>query len=200
MRRIGIYGGTFAPVHMGHIRAAEAFLAYWQPDLLYVIPTCLPPHKQAVKGDDPSHRLAMTRAAFLPVSDRIIVSDYEIKGEGHSYTALTLAHFAGADTQLCFLCGTDMFLTLDTWFRAKDIFTLSEIALVRRESAEGEALFAKKREYEEVYAARIHLIDAPVLEISSTELRKKIADGEDTGDLLSENTVAYIRNNRLYAE
>ncbi|MBQ4576074.1 MAG: nicotinate (nicotinamide) nucleotide adenylyltransferase [Clostridia bacterium] len=200
MKRIGIYGGTFAPVHMGHIRAAEAFLEFWQPELLYVIPTCLPPHKQAVKGDDPFHRLAMTREAFASVSDRIVVSDYEIRGGSCSYTALTMAHFSGADVKLCFLCGTDMFLTLDTWFRAEDIFTLAEIALIRRENADDEAILIKKAEYEQVYGAKIHLIDAPVYEISSTELRRKIADGEDTESLILPEIADYIRRNRLYTE
>lgn len=200
MRRIAVYGGTFAPVHLGHICAAEALLAYWKPDLLYVIPTCLPPHKQTVKGDDPYHRLTMTRDAFSTVDARIVVSDYEIRCGGRSYTALTLAHFAGADTSLCFLCGSDMFLTLDSWFRAVDIFALAEIAVVRRERTEDESILAKKRMYEEIYGAKVHLIDAPVLELSSTELRRKIADGEDTGELLLPCTIDYIKKNRLYTE
>ena len=142
----------------------------------------------------------MTREAFSSVSDRITVSDYEIKGECRSYTALTLAHFAGADVRLCFLLGTDMFLSLDTWFRARDIFTLAEIALIRRDNTDEEAIFIKKAEYEQAYGARIHLIDAPVHEISSTDLRRRIAAGEDTEGLLPPKIVDYIRRNRLYTE
>lgn len=198
MKKIGIYGGTFAPVHLGHIRAAEAFLSYWQPEIFYVIPTYLPPHKQATAGDDPFHRLVMAREAFAAVSSRIVVSDYEIQGECRSYTAMTLAHFSGEDRMLCFLCGTDMFLTLDHWFRAKDIFALSEIALIRRENSEERAIHEKKREYEERYAAKIHLIDAPVLALSSTELREKLATGEETDEFLLPCTATYIRKNGLY--
>ena len=128
----GIYGGTFAPVHNGHVAAARAFYDALGLDELLVIPAFLPPHKETEKGDDPAARLAMTRLAFEGDPRRITVSGYEIEQQGTSYTYKTLEHFTAPDTRLTFLCGTDMFLTFDTWKHPEIIFALARIAHVRR--------------------------------------------------------------------
>ena len=95
--KIGIYGGTFGPVHLGHIRAAHAFLDACCLDRLYILPTAIPPHKAVSQADTPEERLQMLKLAFSEpeyADDRIIVSDYEQKRGGKSYTILTLEHFA----------------------------------------------------------------------------------------------------------
>ena len=132
MERIGIYGGSFSPPHNGHLSAARLLLEEAGVDRLFILPAGVPPHKTLDPDESPEHRLAMTRLAFADLP-RTEVSDWEMTRSGKSYTVLTLEHFSAPDRQLVLLVGTDMFLTLDRWYRAEDIFALAEIVCVRRE-------------------------------------------------------------------
>ena len=123
--KTGIFGGTFDPVHNGHVRAASEFLRQASLDRLYIIPDRIPPHKSIGAGDDPAMRLMMTRLAFSAspeFSGRAVVSDMEVKSEGKSYTYLTLKRFVDMGFSGLYLyCGTDMLLTFDEWYRFEDI-------------------------------------------------------------------------------
>ncbi len=199
--RLAIYGGTFAPPHVGHLHAAQAFLEQAQPDTLLIMPASVPPHKRIDAGDDPRLRLAMARAAFSGMDSRIRVSDYEISRGGASYTWQTLTHFRRTtDSELIFLCGTDMFLTLDLWRSPEIIFSLAEIACVMRvddpqayRNAE-----AKAAEYAERFGARTRMIQAMPLEMSSSEIRERIRQGEDITDLVPPAVASLIAAHNLY--
>ena len=118
--RIGIYGGSFSPPHNGHIEAVKSFRKSIMLDQVLVIPTYIAPHKQKTGTLSCEHRLEMTRLAFQNLNF-VTVSDYEISQQNVSYTANTLTHFA-PQGELFFLCGSDMFLTLDSWYRPDVIF------------------------------------------------------------------------------
>lgn len=206
MTRLGIYGGTFSPIHLGHVKAAHAFLETMELDRLLVIPTAVPPHKTAAAGASASDRLTMTRLAFhdseASRSGRLEISDYEIERAGKSYTIYTLEHFSAPFTTLFLLVGTDMFLTLERWYRAADIFRLADIVLMRRETddAYDAAIQEKIRIYRNEYAARIHVIDERPLEVSSTELRERLQSGRPTDGMIPQSVADYIRENHLYQE
>lgn len=197
--RFGIYGGTFSPIHAGHIRAAEIFLRDMRLDRLLIMPAAVPPHKAAdgVSGED---RLEMARIAFRDADSRLEVSDFEVRRDGKSYTICTLENFAEKNRTIFLLVGTDMFLTLPEWRRAEDIFRLADIVLMRRESKADAALEIdeKKAEYIDKYGARIHVIDEPPLEVSSTMLRARIKSGEPTDGLIPDGVAAYIKEHGLY--
>ena len=115
MKRLGIYGGTFNPIHIGHIRACRAFYDEMKLDELILIPTAVSPFKSEKTDNEPSERLKMVKAAFEKDDRNINVSDYEIEKGGKSYTYLTLEHFSSPDTEIYFLMGTDMLLSLGEW-------------------------------------------------------------------------------------
>lgn len=198
--RIGIYGGTFSPIHSGHVRAANAFADAMALDRLYVIPTALPPHKAKVDGAEAADRLEMARIAFSGTDRRIAVSDFEIRREGKSYSIYTLEHFSKPGRELFMLVGTDMFLTLHEWYRTEDIFRLARIVLMRRELDDSllSAINKKSCEYKEKYGADIRVINIPPLEISSTKLREMLRRGEPVGGLIPDNVIKYIKDNNLY--
>ena len=201
MIELGIYGGTFAPVHNGHVAAAKAFYDTLGLYGLLVIPTYLPPHKETETGDDPAARLAMTELAFRDDPRNIIVSDYEIAQKGTSYTYKTLEHFTAPDTRITFLCGTDMFLTFDSWKHPEIIFRLARIAHVRRESLTAEEewrVTAMTEHYREAYGADILHLNLPVYEISSTEIRALCREGKDISPLVPPSVCDYIAAHRLY--
>ncbi|MBQ8396848.1 MAG: nicotinate (nicotinamide) nucleotide adenylyltransferase [Clostridia bacterium] len=199
MERLGIYGGTFAPPHNGHVAAARAFVEDARLDRLLIFPAGIPPHKQIAADDDPAHRLAMARIAFADVP-RAEVSDWEIRQSGRSYTVLTLEHLAAPDRELVLLTGTDMFLTLDQWYRPADIFRLAEICCIRREAdAEKSAQIEKKfSEYWELFGARVRLLEEDALVLSSSELRGIVAGGGDLAPYLPNGVADYIAAHRLY--
>ena len=202
--KIGIYGGTFSPVHAGHLHAAEIFLEKMALDRLFLIPSAIPPHKQAVEGASPDDRLAMLslacRTSEALSSERVTISDFELKRKGKSYTYYTLKHFCKRGRKIYLLVGTDMFLSFDTWFRAPELFKMAEIVLMRREDDEAASrqIAEKAEEYERLYAAKLHFLDAEPLEVSSTELREAIRAGKPTGDLLPKEVSDYIREHHLY--
>lgn len=200
--RIGIYGGSFAPVHHGHLRAARAFLEECALDRLVLMPAGIPPHKQLTGEDLPTHRLAMLRlAAEEELRDpRVEVSDYELTQAGISYTYRTLEHFAAPDRQLLLLVGTDMFLSLDRWRYPERIFALAEIVLARRESdaAISTQIAEKTAAYQAQFGAVIHRLSLPPLELSSTNLRRQIAEASAWRDKVPTSVANYLQANGLY--
>ena len=196
MRRVGIYGGTFNPPHIGHVEAAKAFITQAKLDTLIIMPAFIPPHKQTDNLVNCDDRLEMCRLAFGNIPNTEI-SDLEISRGGKSYTYLTLQELASNDTELYFLCGTDMILTMDTWKNPEIIFTLAKICYIRRESdnAISELLIEKCGDYFQKYGADIIQINTEAIEISSSEIR---AEDGIWDRYLTANVIDYIRNQGLY--
>lgn len=195
-----IYGGTFSPPHIGHIRAAEALSAALSPDRLMIIVDNLPPHKEIDGGATAEQRLAMASLAFGHIPNAEI-SDMEIRRGGRSYTAETLTYLSAENRELYFLCGTDMFLSLPTWRDPTTIFARAVICLVRREAEDGISVRIKEaaKRYEREYGARICMIDAPVTEISSSDLRTALTASPWRAEkMLSPAVYEYIREQGLW--
>ena len=197
--RVGIYGGTFAPIHNGHVSAAKAFMEQMKLDYLRVIPAYLPPHKQIDSSDDPMYRLRMCELAFEG-TDGVVISDCEIARGGKSYTYDTLRELERPDTRLFLLCGTDMVLTFDTWYRFEDIFKMCYPVYVRRENDPiiTERIVSKITEYREKYGVMFRKIITEPLEMSSTDIRRAVKEGADISSMVPKRVEEFIRENGLY--
>lgn len=201
MKRLGIYGGSFSPPHLGHLHAALHFYDEAALDKLIIMPAGKPPHKALDGGASDLDRLVMCKLLFSEQNTNernILVSDYELSKAGSSFTYLTLSHFKSDDTSLFFLCGSDMFLSLDTWRHPEIIFSLATIFCCSREEDDMDALQAKKSEYEERYGANILLSKANPFPVSSSELRRALLLGESTDGYLDPTVRRYIIENELY--
>ena len=199
MLRVGIYGGTFAPIHNGHVAAAKAFMEQMKLDYLFIIPTYLPPHKQIDRSDDPTFRLKMCELAFEGV-DGVVISDAEILRGGKSYTYDTLKELERENTRLFLLCGTDMVLTFDQWYRFEDILKMCYPVYVRRENDAllGNRVVAKITEYYQKYGVMFRRIVTDPIPISSTEIRRAVKEGRDISSLVPPRVEQFIRERGLY--
>ena len=197
--RVGIYGGTFAPVHNGHVAAAKAFMEQMKLDYMFIIPAGIPPHKQIDFADDPLYRLRMCELAFAD-TDGVVVSDCEIKREGRSFTYDTLKEFSRPDTRLFLMLGTDMVLTFDKWYRFEDILKLCYPVYVRRENDPilTKRIVDKITEYYQTYGVMFRRIVTEPIEISSTLIRKRVAEGKSIEGMVPPSVEKFIRENRLY--
>ena len=203
--KIGIYGGTFNPPHLGHVTAARAVFELLKLDLLLVVPDRQPPHKTLPEGSPtPEQRLEMTRLAAeqLGLGEKVRVLDVELKREGRSYTSDTLAQLKERypEDELWLLMGTDMFLTLQSWHAPEKILSLAGVAAFGRTEADTEELFSVQRDY--LYRtypqARIFTLTIPgVVDVSSTELRAMLAKGKG-GRMLPPAVYGYILREGLY--
>lgn len=197
MEKIGLYGGTFAPPHLGHIHAVHAFLAHVQIDELLVMPTFVPPHKVQATGDTPALRLEMCHAAFDGI-EKVTVSSYEIDRGDVSYTVQTLRYLTKPEREIYLLCGTDMFLTLEKWYHADEIFRLANIVCVSRTEAKANEITETAARYKrEQNANCILLPDAP-LEISSTQIREAIQTGAPLNKLVSPAVKSILCRENVY--
>ena len=205
--KIGIYGGSFNPPHLGHMAAAESAAKYLQLDKLLLIPAGIPPHK-SLSADAPSgaHRLAMTRLMgeqiALDTAIPVEVSDMELTRAGKSYTADTVRALHGQypDAELWLLMGTDMFLTFQCWHEPAEIVRYAGLCAFDRAETDGEELFAPQREYlgRHFPDSRIVTMTLPnLVDVSSTELRERIPKGETEG-LLAPAVLGYIYRKHLY--
>lgn len=203
--KIGIYGGTYNPPHLGHLAAARAVFELLELDRLLLIPAGMPPHKvMPAGGPTAAQRLEMTRLAGeqLGLGERVQTLDIELNRDGKSYTSDTLAELKRQypEDELWLLMGTDMFLTLQAWHEPGKILDLAGIAAFGRTEADTEELFAVQRKYlcSTYPQARIFTLTIPgVVEVSSTELREKLAKGQG-GNLLSPAVYGYILKEGLY--
>lgn len=201
MLRVGVYGGTFAPIHNGHVAAAKAFMEQMKLDYLFIIPTYIPPHKAVECSDDPLYRLKMCELAFAD-TDGIVISDTEIARGGVSYTYDTLRELQRPDTRLFLLCGTDMVLTFDKWYRYEDIFKMCYPTYVRREDDPviTSKIVAKIGEYYEKYGVMFRRIVTDPIKISSTDIRRAVKEGRDISEYVPPLVEKFIKDNRLYLD
>lgn len=203
--KIGIYGGTFNPPHLGHVTAARAVFELLKLDLLLLIPAGMPPHKEMPAGSPTAdQRLEMTRLAGeqLGLGSKVQTLDIELQREGRSFTVDTLTTLKEQypDDELWLLMGTDMFLTLQAWRDPGRLLSLAGIAAFGRTEEDTEELFAVQREYlyKTYPQARIFTLTIPgVVDVSSTQLREKLTKGEGA-TLLAPAVYGYILREGLY--
>ena len=199
MERIGIYGGTFNPPHIGHIQAAQQALTSMKLDRILLIPDRIAPHKEIPSGSPtPQQRMDMLRLAVKNCPG-LEVSDIELKRDGVSYTYLTVEQLKAAypDTELVLLMGTDMFLSFHTWKHPEIILQNTSLGVFcRGEKGEKAAIEAKKTEMEAA-GAKVELVNNAIINISSTQMRRLLAF-RCAGAFLREGVLEYIRENGLY--
>ena len=199
MDRIGIYGGTFNPAHVGHIQAAKAAVQALGLSKLLLIPDRIAPHKQIPEGSpSPEQRLQMLRIAVADCA-QMEVLDMELQREGPSYTYVTVEQLRGAypDAELILLMGTDMFLSFHTWKYPERILKHCTLGVFYRgEKGEKAAIEARKAELEAA-GNRVYLVENDVVNISSTQMRRLLAF-RCAGEMLPEGVLDYIREHHLY--
>ena len=202
--KIGIYGGTFNPPHLGHMAAAKTAAQVLGLDKLILIPAATPPHKVLPEDSaSPEQRLEMVRlvADHLNMPDVVQVSDIELRREGKSYTSDTLVAMRARypEAELWLLMGTDMFLTVQNWHEPEKILELAGICAFGRTEQDGEELFAPQRKFlQEKYNARLTTITLPgLVDISSTRLRELMEQGQGS-QYLCEAVYGYILMHGLY--
>ena len=202
--RVGLFGGSFNPIHNGHLHLARSVKEECGLEQVLLMPTGTPPHKSAAEYADAHHRLAMCRLAAAPY-DWMTVSDDEIKKNGKSYTVETLRdlHQQRPDVQWTLMIGSDMLMTFDSWYCWQEILSLADVCAVSRNGAD--APFLRQKAWALSLAAglpltepRIRVLSVPPFPISSTQIRAKVQKNENCSCLLPENVVQYMDENGLY--
>lgn len=198
MKRIGIYGGTFNPPHLGHFRAAQYALTMGLHTLL-VIPSNIAPHKQMpADSATPEQRLEMLRLG-LGDMENIQISDLELQRGGSSYTYETVAQVKKMhpDAELVLFMGTDMFLSFHTWKNPAQILQNAALGVFYRGQRDEVSAIEKQKAFLEQQGAKVYLVENPVTEISSTDLRRML-NFRCADEFLSPAVTDFIRQNRLY--
>lgn len=197
--RIGIYGGSFNPVHNGHIHLALTAVSELGLDRLYLVPSKISPHRSSAEYVPEEDRLEMLRRACR-VSDRLEVCDYELRSDRVSYTIFTVEEFRRRfpDDELFLLVGSDMLMIFETWNRFADILRECTLAVVSR--CEGDIPELERKAEELRRYGNIVICRAEAVEVSSTDIRKKIAKNQKYSCYLDKNVVQYIRLKKLYKQ
>ena len=197
MQKIAIFGGTFNPIHNGHLHLARQFSALVGFDRVLFIPTNVPPHKRPVDLAPAEDRLAMCRLAAEPAGFE--ACDLELRRAGPSYTSDTLLALHGLcpGGELYLIMGEDMFLTVENWHDAQKLFRLASICAAPR-SAQGMAALREHAQHLETYGAHVVLGEIEYLPVSSTMVRRAAAAGQPLDALVPEQVARYIRENHLY--
>ncbi len=213
--RIGIFGGTFNPIHAGHMRAAEIVQKKFILDKILFIPSYIPPHKKSVDIASPSDRLRMVELACAPHS-RFIPSSIEIEAQEKSYSIITLEKIEKMypETWLFFILGIDAFLEIETWKEYEELLKRCSFIVVSRQGyrlKEAKDVLEgpyKERMYEFpesgesetdlLSSYRIFLLPIDSLNIASTEIRKRAKKGLSLKGMVPESVEVYIEKNRLY--
>lgn len=200
MRRVGIFGGTFDPIHNGHLAIAEE--VRWTLSLahIYMVPNTQQPLKYAGHCASPDQRLEMVRQACTG-NPGFIPSDIELRRDPPSFTVDTLVAFRdilGTDTELWFILGADALVALPAWHEVERMMTLTRLAVVGRPGATLD-LQALEQALPGL-TKRTVFIEGPRLDISSSDLRRRIAADQPVRYQMPDPVIAYIQQHRLYRE
>lgn len=199
MKKIGIMGGSFNPIHLGHLILAEHAYEQAELDSVLFMPLKNPPHKDSAVMVSEEHRINMIKLA-IEDNSAFEYSDIEIRREGTTYTADTLSVLTSSnpDHHYYFIVGSDAFLNMQNWKTPHIIFQLSTIIvagrdLVSRDMLEEQELYLKKH-----YEAKVLFLDMPFIGISSKEIRNRVNNNKSISYLVTDKVHQYIEANRLY--
>lgn len=198
MKRTALFGGSFNPVHWGHIRPVAAAQRHFKLDRVVYVPAAQPVHKLAEKLEDPYHRFACLARCLAPYPG-LVLSPYELHRPG-TPTVETLGHFrALVDGELYFILGSDSLLQFHTWREPERILELARLIVLSRPGSEVDphALPAFLRR---VWGRRVLAFAHPRVESSATALRNSLRSGRIPRGLLPAAAVQYIRAHALYKE
>lgn len=220
--RIGLFGGTFNPIHHGHLRAAKEVCEGFDLQSLYFIPSALPPHKDIQDVASAVDRLEMARLAITG-NPEFILSDVELKRPGLSYTIDTVKHFKkslNADVDLFLVMGIDAFIEIDTWKSFKQLFRMLPMVIMTRPPLEGRShslgyknmtafiqekisgsyqFSAKDGCYHHTGHYPVYRFNISMLDISGTKIRKQVQQGQSIRFLVPESVENYIYERGIYA-
>lgn len=202
LSRIGVMGGTFDPIHYGHLVAAEVSRAEFCLDKVIFMPAGRPPHKQQKTITDPELRYHMTVLAASSNSN-FEVSRLEVDKDELTYTydtVMDLRRIYSEDTKIYFITGADAVLELLTWYRIQELLGICGFIAVTRPGFDKSDLEQKIDEITSKYKGEIICIEVPLLAISSTDIRERCRDGRTIKYLLPEAVENYIMENGLYKE
>ncbi len=190
MSRVGIFGGTFDPIHHGHLITAQSVREIRHLDKIIFIPSFISPHKSDIISASPEHRMKMLKLATKGV-DFFEVSDYEIKKEGISYTIDTLKEFKKKYDKLEFIMGYDNIFKFHNWKEPDKIMGLTKVLVLERKSS-------KPHPFDYKYVEQAIFVETRGIEISATDIREKVKQGVPIHYLVPEKVKEYIYNFNLY--
>ncbi len=200
-KKIALMGGTFDPIHYGHLVTAEAVRKEFEVERVLFIPTGCPPHKTTSKISHTEHRYLMT---FLATVDNpyFDVSRIEIDREGLTYTIDTIMEIRALnkDIKIYFITGADAISQILTWKDAEKLLTLCSFIAVTRPGYNKKKVFADISEIKKKYKSRLHFLEVPALSISSTDIRNRVLNGQPIKYLLPDEVEKYIYKANLYTE
>ena len=190
MSKVGIFGGTFDPIHNGHLITAQSVREIRDLDKIIFIPSFISPHKADVNSASPEHRMNMLKLAVEGV-DFFEVSDYEVKKEGISYTIDTLKEFKKNYDELEFIIGYDNIFKFHTWKDPDEIMKLAKILVLKRKSS-------SPHPFEDKYVEQAIFVQTRGIEISATDIRERVKKGMPIHFLVPEKVKEYIYSFNLY--
>jgi len=200
--KIGIFGGTFNPVHCGHLIIAETVREKMCLDKVLFIPSGQPPHKPDSMVIDAEYRFELVQRA-VSTNRFFEASRVEIDREGFTYTVntlTTLREIYGRETGLFFIIGADIIPELTTWKDFRSVFGLCEFAAVLRPGYDSKKIEDDIGQLRQKYGLNIHMVDAPLIDISSSDIRKRCGAGRTIKYLVPESVEEYIITKGLYGQ
>jgi len=199
-KRIAIMGGTFDPVHYGHLVTAEAVRDKFNIERVLFVPTGNPPHKNNKKVTPSEHRYLMTVLATV-TNSYFDVSRIEIDRTGYTYTIDTineLKKFVSEDTIIYFITGADAVHQILAWKDTEKLFNICEFIAVTRPGYNKDELFREVEGLKSRFESKIHFLEVPSLDISSSDIRNRIKEGNSIKYMLPEEVENYIYKFELY--
>jgi len=197
MKRIGILGGTFNPIHLAHLYIAYEAKNQLDLDKIIFMPAGSPPHKRDKVVLEASLRYKMVSEAIKDYED-FEISNYEIQKEGYSYTYETLKNFKSNDNELYFITGADCLMDIEKWKSPEEIFKLSKFIVFNRAGYSNKDLRIQKDKIEQKFNTTIKFLDIIDLEISSSMIRERINEGKRVDFFLSKEVLNFIKENNIY--
>lgn len=196
MKKYGIMGGTFNPIHLGHLMISEYIREDMRLDEIIFVPTGNPPHK---KTTDAELRYRMVELA-VEENQYFSISDIEVRNSDISYTVDTITKLEKElDGKIYFIIGSDTLFQLKTWKKIDLLFEKVEfICAIRPEYVSTQILDLELKYLKQKYKAEIHIVETPLYEISSTDLRNRISKGKSVKYLIPDKVIEYIKEKELY--
>jgi nicotinate-nucleotide adenylyltransferase len=199
MKKIGVLGGSFDPVHLGHLSLAKDALVQGALDQVILMPVHLQPFKLGTRLSLDKDRLSMLHEAVKD-SPGLTVSDWEMKRKGVSYTYLTLRSLKKQypDAKIYFITGTDTFLKINIWKNAEELIEENNFIVGHRPGYRDKELLERVSELRQIYETDINVINNTRLDISATEIRKIVKCGGTISKLVPPGVERYIKTHGLY--